>query len=158
MAANGHTGFRAEHCLFEFQRYIFTQIGTALGAAAPARTAAEKISKAEKVSEDLADILENRGVEPARSSAAYRSVPEAIVRGPLVGIGQDRVGFAAFFEFFFGIGIIRIAIRMELQRQLAVGALNFLFVGFAGNPKYFVIIAFYVAGQNSSSPFEIRES
>jgi hypothetical protein len=42
---------------------------------------------------------------------------------------------------------------MKLQRQLAIGALNFLLVGFAGNPKHFVVVAFYVAGQNSSKSF-----
>ena len=80
---------------------------------------------------------------------------EAVVGGPFVSIRQDRVGFAAFFELLFGVGIVRIAIRMKLQRQLAVGALDLLLVGFAGNPKNFVIIAFYVAGQNGSKSFRI---
>lgn len=155
MAADGDVGFGAEDCFLEFQRDIFAQIGTALGTAAPAGSAAEKISEAEKVPEDFADVLEDRGIESARSRAAYCGMSEAVVRGTLVGVRQDRVGLAAFFEFFFGIGIIRIAIRMELQRQLAIGALDLLFVGFAGNPKYFVVVAFYVAGQNGSKSFRV---
>jgi hypothetical protein len=37
---------------------------------------------------------------------------------------------------------------VELQRQFAVGALDFLLVGPAGNPENLVVIAFYVASQN----------
>jgi hypothetical protein len=63
--ANRDVCFRAEDCLFKFERDILTQIRTALGAAAPAGTATEEVSEAEKVSEDFADILENCRVEPA---------------------------------------------------------------------------------------------
>ena len=117
VAANRNTRFRAKNRFFEFQRDIFAQIGTALSAAAPPRTAAEKISETEKVSEDFADVLENRGVKAARPSTAHGSMPEAVVCRPLVGIRQDGVGFAALFEFLFRVGIIRIAVRMKLQRQ-----------------------------------------
>jgi hypothetical protein len=37
---------------------------------------------------------------------------------------------------------------MELQRQFAVGALDFLLARPTGNPEDLVVIAFYVAGQN----------
>jgi hypothetical protein len=142
VAANRNVGFRSEYCLFELQRDIFPQIRTALGPAAPAGTAAKKISEAEKVSEDLADILKDCRVESARPRAAHGSMSKAVVRRPLVRIRQDSVGLAAFFEFFFRVRIIRIAIRMKLQRQLAIGALDLLLVGFAGNPENFVIVAF----------------
>jgi hypothetical protein len=155
MAANRNVGFRAEHCLFELQRDILPQIGTALRPAAPAGSAAEQISETEKVPEDFADVLKNRGIESARAGTAHRRMPKAIVRRSLVRIRQDCVGLAAFFEFFLSVGIIRIAIRMKLQRQLAIGALDLLLVGFPGNPEYFVIVAFYVAGQNGSKSFRI---
>jgi hypothetical protein len=153
MAAHGNVGFRPENCLFKFQRDVFTQIGATLGTAAPARTAAKKISEAEKVPEDFADILKDRRIEPARSSAAHGSMPEAVVCGSLVCVRQDRISLAAFLEFLFSVGIVRIAIRMKLQRQLAIGALDFLLVSFAGDPEYFVVVAFYVAGQNGSKSF-----
>jgi hypothetical protein len=155
VTANRNVGFRSKHCFFELQRDIFPQIGTTLGTAAPTGTAAEKISEAKKVSEDLADILKDCRVESACSCTAHRSMSKAVVRGPLVGVRQDRVGLAAFFEFFFRVRIIRIAIGMKLQRQPAIGALDLLLVGFAGNPKHFVIVAFYVAGQNGSKSFRI---
>jgi hypothetical protein len=153
MAPHGNVGFRPENCLFKFHRDVFTQIGATLGTAAPARSAAKKISEAEKVSEDFADILKDRRIEPARPSSAHGGMPEAVVCGSLIRVRQDRISFAAFLEFLFGVGIIRIAIRMKLQRQLAIGALDFLLVGFAGDPEHFVVVAFYVAGQNGSKSF-----
>jgi hypothetical protein len=75
-------------------------------------------------------------------------MPEAVVGGAFVGIRQNGVGFATLFEFFFRVGIIGIAIGVELKRQLAVGALDFLLTGPAGNPEDLVVIAFDVAGQN----------
>ncbi len=155
MASDGDAGFRPEHCLFEFQGDVLTKIGTALGTAAPARTAAEEISETEKVSKDLADILKDRGIESTRSRAAHGRMAKAVVRRPLVRVRQNGVGFAAFFEFLFGVRIIRIAIRMKLQRQFAIGALDLLIIGFAGNPENFVVVAFYVAGQNSSRSFRV---
>ena len=81
---------------------------------------------------------------------------KAVVRRAFVGIRQNRVSLAAFFEFFFRVGIVRIAIRMKLQRQLAIGALDLLLVGSAGHPEHFVIVAFYVAGQNGSRSFRLE--
>ncbi len=153
---NRNLGFRAEHRLFKFQRDILAQIGTALGTAASSRTSTEKISEAEKVAEDFADILKNCGIESTPASAAHRRMSEAVVGRALVGVRQNRVSLAALFEFFFRVGIVRVAIRMKLQRQLAIGALDLLLVGSAGNPEYFVIVAFYVAGQNGSRSFRLE--
>jgi hypothetical protein len=79
-------------------------------------------------------------------------VTEAVISGPLVGIRKNRISFAALFEPFFGVGIIGIAIRVKLQRQLAIGALDLLLAGSTGNPEDLVVIAFYVASQNRISP------
>src|SRR4051812_36444070 len=74
---------------------------------------------------------------------------EAVINRALLPIGEDGIGFTAFFKFFFGFWVVRIAVRMELHRKLAIGALDFLIGGSAGDPQHFVIIAFYVTGQNS---------
>src|SRR5581483_2810983 len=55
-----------------------------------------------------------------------------------------------FLELFFGIRIIWIAIRMILQRQLAVGGLQFNFGHGARNAQHLVIIAFCVRGQTNT--------
>ena len=154
VAADSDFGLLAEYCFFEFKCDVLPQIGSALGSAAASRTTAKEISEAEEVAKNFADILEDRGIKPSRSRPAYRSVAETIVSGTLVCIREDGVGLAAFLEFLFRIGIVRIAVGMKLQRQFAIGALDFLVRGAARNPEYLVIIAFYVTSQNCpSNPF-----
>ena len=155
MAANRHIGFGAKDCFFEFKRHILAQVGAALGTTAAAGAAAKEISETKKVPEDFADVVEYRGIEPAGSSATHGGVPEAVVGGAFIGVGQDGVGLAAFFEFLFGGGIVGIAIRMKLQRQFAICALDLLLAGFPGNPKNFVVVAFYVASQNGPGSFRV---
>jgi len=150
VAAHRDLRFLAEDRFFEFEGYVFAQVGTTLGAAAAATASAEQIPKAEEVAEDFAEVLHYVGVKTA-GATVDAGVAETVVGGTFVGVGQDGVGLAAFLEFFFCVGIIGIAIRMELQRQLAIGALDFLLAGFAGNPEYFVVVAFYVAGQSGLS-------
>jgi len=59
VAADGNCLFRAEDCFFKLQIDVFAQVGAALSAAAAlASTAAEEIAKSEKVSEDVAEVLE----------------------------------------------------------------------------------------------------
>jgi hypothetical protein len=150
VAANGDLSLFAENRLFKFQGDILAQVRAALSACAAA-TAAEEIAKAEKVAENLAEIVEDGGIDPARS--ANSGVTEAVVGGALVGIRQDGVGFAALFELLFRVGIIGVTVRVKLQRQFAVGAFDLLIAGPAGNPEDLVVIAFYVAGQNGIFAF-----
>ena len=49
---------------------------------------------------------------------------EAIVRGALLRIAQNAIGFGGFFEFFLGCVIAGIAIGMILHRELAIGGLQ----------------------------------
>lgn len=144
------SGF-AENRFFEFQRDVLAQVGAALRAAAAARGASEQIAEAEEVTEDVTEILKSGRVKARRSHAAHAGMAEAVVRRSLVGVCKDRVSLAAFLEFFFRVRIIGIAVGMILQSQLAIGALDLLLAGAAGNPEDFVVIAFYVTGQNRSS-------
>ena len=75
---------------------------------------------------------------------------KAVVRRTLFAVSENRVGFAALFELFFRVGIVGIAIGMVLQRQLAIGAFDLLIGCAPGYAQDFVVIAFYVAGQNGS--------
>ena len=150
VAAHRDLSFSAKNRLFEFQRNVFAQIGATLRPAAAASASTEKISKAQEVTEDFAEVLDYVGVKTA-GAAVYTGVTESVVGGAFVGIGQDTVGLAALFELLLRVGIVRVAIGMELQRQFAVGTLDLLVAGFAGNPEHFVVVAFYVAGQSSLS-------
>ncbi len=87
---------------------------------------------------------------PARR-VANAGVAEAIVARALLAVRQYGVGFAAFLEALFGLGIVGIAVRMELQRQLAIGALDLLIVGGTRDTQNFVIVTFHCGGQNSTS-------
>ena len=139
----------AEHGLLELQRDVFSQVRTALGPSAPPPTRTEEIAEAEKVAENLTEVGEDRGIDARRSSnSAYTGVPKTVIGGAFIGIRQNGISFAALFEFFFRVGIVGIAVGVELQRQFAVGAFDFLFAGSTGNPEDLVVIAFYVAGQN----------
>src|SRR5207302_1288115 len=70
-----------------------------------------------------------RIVKPAAKTSALlkRGVTETVVGGALVRIHQDVVGLTELFEFFFGVGVIRIFIRMKLYRELAISAFDLLF-------------------------------
>ena len=74
----------------------------------------------------------------------------AVVDGALIGVGEHGVGFADFFEFFFRVRIVGIAVGMVLQRELAIGALEFDLGDSAGHAQHFVVVAFCVRRQNKT--------
>ena len=90
------------------------------------------------------------------SASAQPGVTEAVVDVALLHIRQHRVGFTALFKFFFRVGVVGIAVGMELQRQFAVGALELLLGCGAGYAQNLIVVAFSVAGQNGLSPNPFR--
>jgi hypothetical protein len=152
MAPHRDLRFLAEEGLFEFQRKILTKVSAPLNPAATATTAsAEQVTESEKLSENVAKILKDRGIKACSLSRASKSgVAVAIVYGPLFGIGEHGIGLADFFEFFLSVGVVRIAVRMELEREFAIGALQFLFRDRLGHAENFIVITFCVSRQNES--------
>ena len=149
VATDGNLGFLAEDCFLELQGDVLAQVRTALGAGAPASSSAEKIAETEEVPENLAEIIEDGGIDASRSSHSTDArMAEPVIGGSLVRIRQNGVSLAALLEPVFRVGIVGVAVRVKLQSQLAVGALDLLLAGPAGNPEDFVVIAFYVASQN----------
>ena len=104
---------------------------------------------AEDIAEDVLHIDEAGRIKPASTAAIARNtrVPKAVIARALFRVRQNRVSLAALFELLFRIGVIWIAVRMILHRQLAVGALEFLLRGRAAYAQDLVIIAFYVGSQ-----------
>src|SRR6185437_1841303 len=148
-ARNFDFRFNARSRVLEGELQVITQIRAPLRAgtsAAPsaARASAENILEAENVAEDVLKFLENRShVAGVKYLAADSGVAVAIIRGALLRIGKDAIGFAGFAEFVLRVGFIfRIAIRMVFQRGFAIGALDLLAGGFARDFEYFVIISF----------------
>ncbi len=76
---------------------------------------------------------------------------KAIVARALLGVRQYGICFAALLEALFRLGIVGIAVGMELQRELAIGALDLLIVRRARDAQHFVIVTFHCGGQNSTS-------
>src|SRR5713226_9031716 len=153
VAANRDARLRAEERFLKLQRQVFPKIGAALHPAATASSAAttaEDVAEAEQLSEDIAEVLKHRGIK-ARAlprTAAKSGMAIAVIDGALVRVGQHGIGFADFLEFIFRVRIVGIAVRMKLQRQLAIGALEFLLRDRTGHAQHFVVVAFCVRRQN----------
>ena len=72
-------------------------------AAPPASTSAEQILEAEEVAKDILELVEDGLVEAALETAArHARVAEAVIGGALLLVGNNRVGFRCFAEFFLG--------------------------------------------------------
>ena len=89
------------------------------------------------MSEKSAKIV---GSNPAPPAAVHAGVSEAVVEAALVAIGKDRVGLGGFLEAFLGLAIVRVAIGMVLQRELAIRALDLLIGRFALDAQDFVVV------------------
>ena len=84
---------------------------------------------------------------------------EAVVHVALVGVGQHRVGLGRFLELVLRLLVAGVAIGVVLQRQLAVGALDFLIGRGLGDAEHFVVVALAheaatltIAGRSRRSP------
>src|SRR5581483_9236395 len=118
-------------------------------AAPSTATSAKDVAETEELAEDVVEILEDAGVKtPAGRRTAYSGVTEPVVHAALFGVGQNGVGLAAFFELLFRVRIVRIPVRMVLQRQLAVSALDLLIARASLDAEHLVVISFYVTRQS----------
>ena len=155
-AADGDLVLAAEQRVFErddrLDPHVLATIGTALAAPTllrlPAKAPEEVGEHVLKVAQDVAHTGAV-DVEPAVPREA--SVPKAVVSRTFVRIAQDCISFGGFLEFLFRIRIIRIAVRMVLEREFAIRALHLLLGRGASDSEHFVIIALNIAGQNSCS-------
>ena len=160
VASHSDLRLGAERGLFELQRQIFAQISATLGPCAPTTTSATKeITKTEKVSEDVAEVLEDARIEAGSAGGGADSgMSEAVVSGALVLVGKNGVGLAALLEFFFRVGIVGIAIGVILHGQLAVGTLDLSIAGRTADAQHLVVVAFSVRSQNSLPRVQFRVS
>ncbi len=94
-------------------------------------------------------LLEDVG-KPARKAAAEaeiagtaaavfkRGMAVPVIGGALLVVLQDVIGFADFLEFLLGRLVARIAVRVIIHRQLAVGPLQLVGIGRFRHTEYFV--------------------
>ena len=122
--------------MLEGDLQIVLQIGAALPLPAPAPgTRAEKVG--EDVPEDVAETAETGGLAAAHP---FRDMTELIVLRPFDPVAEHRVGLGGILELLLGGGVSGISVRMVFQRDLAVGLLDFVFRGTAGNAQGLVVI------------------
>ena len=105
---------------------------TAAAAAAAAEDVAEDVPERR---EDVVDV-----VEPAAESGGRAGVAEAVVARALLRIGQHLVRLRRLLELRLRHGVARIAVGVQLHRELAVGALELGRVDAAVDTQHFVVI------------------
>src|SRR5205085_3854062 len=138
---NANLDVRTSRRFFEREIQVVAKIGAAKHAVA---AAASRLT--EYFTEDVAECVGESSkafgtAEAPRAGCADSGrwidarVPELIVSGALTRVGQNLVGFLRFLEFFFGSLVVRIAIRMEFHRELAIGFLDVLFGSVAIDAK-----------------------
>src|SRR5882672_7280297 len=145
VAWNFDLGSCSESGFLERQLDIVAKIRAPLDATATA-AGAEEVAASEDVAENVAEVGKYIRIESETTAGCrtHAGMPETVVLPAFLRIAQDRVRFCGFLESFFGFFVIRIAIRVVLKRELAVGAFDFLFRGVARNAQHVVIVAFSV--------------
>ena len=125
---------------FEVVAQIFASM-SARAAASPA-TSAEQIAEAKQVAQNIAEVGERGRIEALVGAESLESLMAvAIVGGALLGIAEHAVRFGGFLEFFLGVLIVGVAVRMVFEREFAVGALEARVVDVATHAQNFVVIA-----------------
>jgi hypothetical protein len=123
-AADDNLDLLAEYSLVEFDRFVETNVASLLHAGG---LAASAYIESEEIAEDVAEIRHSgEGIAVAVSYTRDAGMPVAVIGGSLLRIGEDLVGFAALFEFLFRFRIVRIAIRVVLHGEFAIGGFQLL--------------------------------
>ena len=105
--------------------HVVAHVGAGAPAAAPATPAAKV---AEHLVENVAEAGAEAEIEPGTGAAALRTLHEGLMAHPVIDLAlfrvlQDVVGFVDLLEARLGGGVPRIAVRVVLFSQPAVGAL-----------------------------------
>jgi len=126
--------------LLQGKLQLIAQIGTAEYPAAAAGTAAKDIP--ENITKDVAERI-GAGTEAAAGCLAclHAGVAELLVGRPLLGVGQNLVGFLGFLKFALGIGVVRIAVRVMLHGQATIRLLELSIPSGPIAPQDLVIVA-----------------
>ncbi|OSM01948.1 putative glutamate dehydrogenase [Magnetofaba australis IT-1] len=139
--ANGLLG--AAHHLFQGDRHVVAVVVALTHAAAPAAPA--RTSAAEDIAEELLeDVAEARRTRSAGVSAARALIQSGvailIIDRALFAILEDFISGVDLFELRLGLFVIRVAVRVQLHRQLAIGAFDLRVAGVARNTQNFIQI------------------
>src|SRR5438445_6263438 len=133
---NGQLALDAENRFFERQPQVESKVG------APPRTGppASGGCLAEEHVEDIVDAAEPGATEVETGHALGAGMAKAVIALPLGLVAQDLVGLVDFLEAGLGLWTRRIAIRGELDGQLAIGALQLFGGGRPRNAEDLVVV------------------
>lgn len=152
IASNVDLALGSENRLFKFEGQILTQIGSTLRPASAPAALTKHLSDAKKVPDNVAEVLESSAaVKATLTRIADTGMSEAVVHCALFTVAKDGISLASFLEFLFRIRVVGVAVGMKLEREFAVSAFKLCFGRAACYSQNFVVIAFYVAGQNGPS-------
>ncbi len=83
------------------------------------------------------------------AGAVDAGVTVAVVGGALVGVGENLVGLAALLELLLGLGIVRVAVGVELHGELAIRGLDLAVGGGAFDTQDLVVVGLHRCGCHS---------
>ena len=130
--------------LFECERDIAANIGTASNATSSAATtgsSAKEVSKS--TAEQIAECFENVfDVAVLLCRAFDPGMTVLVIASSFVCIAEDFVGFGCFFEFRRRGFVVAIAIGMVLDSKLAIRAIDLLLRGRSFDLQHFVVAGF----------------
>jgi hypothetical protein len=132
----------AEYRAFEINLEVVPEILPALGTVAAAASATEQVTESEEIPEDIAEIGKHGRIEPGCRHPLEAVVAVMIIGRALLGVGQDAIGLSRLFELVLGIRIVRIPVRMVLERHLAISAFELLLIRLPADPKDLVVVSF----------------
>src|SRR6266853_5081593 len=139
VSRNANPGLGAARRLFQRDLQVVTQVGSAVYRRTTAAGLVEDIP--EDIAESVGEAREAGG--PAASHARARvdsRVAKTVIGRALAGVGQDFVRLFCLLEKLFGLGVIRVAIRMMLHCEASIRFLDGLLVGVAVDAQYFVVV------------------
>ena len=128
--------------VFQVDFEVVAQVGAALRAGAPAAPPATTEDIAEHIAEDVAEA---RAAATEAAGAGLRVDPgmtELVVRRLLLRVRQHRVGLVGLLEALLGGLVARVAVRVVLHRDAAIGLLDLGLVRATLDAQYIVVISF----------------
>ncbi len=131
--------FGAARRLFQRDLEVVAQIRAAVDVATPAARLAEDVAK--NVAERVREIARTTARPGAAHIRVDAGMAELIVGGALLAVGEHLVGLLGLLEALLGLGVVRIAVRMKLHGQLAIGLLDVVVRCVAVDPQHIVKIA-----------------
>ncbi len=134
---DGHFLLGASGGFLEGNGQIEPQVGATTG------TPRSPASETKDVAEDVAEVAENivEARETRESGVPNAFVSETIVGPSLLVIRKNAIGLRGFLESLLRVGIVRVAVGVMLDGELAVGTFDLTGIGFARNAEYLVVIS-----------------